>query len=122
VRRKASDLPERTNAGKVSDLLLKPGEAGILRSGGGGGFGPPLERAVESVERDAQFGYISRSAALDLYGVVFRPGTDFADLEATRARRTQMVEAGLPVDEPDDRSEGGKSTHGGDDHRHEIHA
>jgi N-methylhydantoinase B len=122
VRRRSSHMPERINTGKVSDLLLKPGEAGILRSGGGGGFSPPLERAVESVERDVRFGYVSQSAAIDLYGVVFRPGTDLADLEATRARRAQMVEAGLPVDEPDGRSEGGKSTHCGDDHRHEIRA
>jgi N-methylhydantoinase B len=39
-------------------------------SPGGGGFGNPLERALESVELDLNLGYISRQTAERDYGAV----------------------------------------------------
>jgi len=54
--------------GKVN-TRLKAGEAYILRSGGGGGFGKPQKRAREAVLRDLRLGYISAEAALRDYGV-----------------------------------------------------
>jgi N-methylhydantoinase B/oxoprolinase/acetone carboxylase alpha subunit len=37
-------------------------------TGGGGGYGPPLEREHELVAADIADGYVSAGAAADLYG------------------------------------------------------
>ena len=55
--------------GKVN-LRLEAGEAYILRSGGGGGFGDPQRRARAAVLRDIRLGYIPVQAAKADYGVV----------------------------------------------------
>lgn len=77
-------------SGKVLARLLKPEEAYILRSGGGGGYGTPLDRPVAKVESDLREGYISRERAERCYGIVFRPGGNEVDLDATIARRAQL--------------------------------
>lgn len=56
-------------------------------SQGGGGWGDPLERNVESVFRDVQDGIVSREAARKLYGVVIDDRG--IDIEATRRLRDQ---------------------------------
>jgi N-methylhydantoinase B len=48
--------------GKVR-LQLQAGEAYILRSGGGGGFGSPAQRDPAAVKNDLRQGYITRDAA-----------------------------------------------------------
>lgn len=52
--------------GKVV-IRLEPGDAYILRSGGGGGFGDPSERAPDRIRNDLRQGYVSREAALRDY-------------------------------------------------------
>jgi N-methylhydantoinase B len=59
---------ERANA-KLRNQRLKPGDALILRTGGGGGFGPPAERDREQVLRDVRQGYVSAEVARKLYRV-----------------------------------------------------
>jgi N-methylhydantoinase B len=86
--------------GKALNQVLHPGDAYILRSGGGGGFGSPLERELTALERDVRCGYVSREAAENLYGAVFQAGSDRIDAEATTVRRTAMLAQGLPQDEP----------------------
>jgi N-methylhydantoinase B len=54
--------------GKVS-IRLEQGEAYVLHSGGGGGFGPPLKRDRQAVLRDLRLGYISEDAAREHYGL-----------------------------------------------------
>ena len=44
--------------------------AGSRSSGGGGGFGNPLERDPEQVLADVRAGYVSVEAAQNEYGVV----------------------------------------------------
>ena len=39
---------------KVFRAKVEAGDAFILRSGGGGGFGSPLERPAESVQQDVR--------------------------------------------------------------------
>ena len=51
---------------KVLVAFLEPGDAFRMRSGGGGGYGSPLERPIEAVEADAKQGYISLAAAKEL--------------------------------------------------------
>ena len=60
--------------GKVVTSLA-PGEAYIMRSGGGGGFGDPRERDLAALQRDVRLGYVSIEAAWRDYGVRFEPGT-----------------------------------------------
>jgi N-methylhydantoinase B len=53
----------------VRNYPLKAGDAVVLETGGGGGWGPPSERARESIERDIARGYVSREAAERDYGM-----------------------------------------------------
>ena len=87
--------------GKAFDQVLESGDAYIIRSGGGGGYGSPLDREVEKVERDVRQGYVSKAAAEKLYGLVFRDGALDADIVHTQARREEMRKQGLPVNDPE---------------------
>jgi N-methylhydantoinase B len=77
---------------KVFRARVKAGDAYVLRSGGGGGFGSPLERPAESVQHDVRQGYVSVGAARDYYGVVLDPDTLTIDGAATARLRAQLVE------------------------------
>jgi N-methylhydantoinase B len=86
---------DRVNA-KVLTAPLKRGDAYALRSGGGGGFGSPLERPPERVQDDVRQGYVSILAARDYYGVVLDPDTlaiDAAATENTRANAAPVHQA-----------------------------
>jgi len=80
----------RVNA-KVLTAQLKSGDAYALRSGGGGGFGSPLERPPERVREDVRQGYVSLRAARDYYGVVLDPDSLAIDAKATAAERAAAV-------------------------------
>jgi N-methylhydantoinase B len=69
---------------------LQPGDAFRMRSGGGGGYGSPLDRPIEDVEADAKQGYISVEAARECYGVVLNPESFVADRAATERLRAAM--------------------------------
>jgi N-methylhydantoinase B len=88
-------------SGKVLARALKPGERYVLRSGGGAGYGNPLERPIARVEFDILQGYVSAPRAEKVYGIVFAQDGRI-DLEATRARRAQMAAQGLPTDADDE--------------------
>jgi N-methylhydantoinase B len=91
---------QRFHNGKALNQVLHAGDAYILRSGGGGGFGSPLERDLDRLARDVRCGYVGREAAEEYYGAVFEPGTDRIDATATAARRAEMRRQSLPKDEP----------------------
>ncbi len=55
--------------GKIRGAKLEPGDAYILRSGGGGGFGDPHERDRDAILDDVREGYISKQAAEQKYGI-----------------------------------------------------
>src|SRR5262245_9795249 len=76
---------------KVLVAQLKPSDAFKIRSGGGGGYGNPLERPVEQVREDVRQGYVTVKSAAELYGGVLDPETFGDDVVATenlRAART----------------------------------
>jgi N-methylhydantoinase B len=75
---------------KVLVAYLKPGDAFRMRSGGGGGYGSPLDRPVKDVAADARQGYITLDAARDYYGVVLDPETFEPDPDATERLRGSM--------------------------------
>jgi N-methylhydantoinase B len=58
----------------------------MMQSGGGGGFGDPMERDPELVAEDVREGYVSPTVAHNVYGVVLTSTGD-VDVYATRLRR-----------------------------------
>jgi N-methylhydantoinase B len=54
---------------KAENYALEPGDIVEIQTGGGGGYGPARERAVELVQRDLTRGYISRQSAERDYAV-----------------------------------------------------
>jgi N-methylhydantoinase B len=72
---------------KVLVAQLKAGDAFRIRSGGGGGYGSPLERPIAAVQEDVRQGYVSVKAAQEFYGVVIDPDTLEVDQAATQRLR-----------------------------------
>jgi N-methylhydantoinase B len=70
--------------------IVRPGDRLVFRMGGGGGYGDPLERPLESVRQDVAEGAVSRDAARSLYGVVFKAGALDLDQSASEALRVNL--------------------------------
>ncbi len=92
---------QRFGNGKTFNHVLHPGDAYMKQSGGGGGFGSPLDRDIDKVAWDVSEGYVSRESAERDYGIVFRGDTLDIDRAATNVRRAEMQRAGLPADPPE---------------------
>lgn len=76
---------------KFANVRLQHGDRVRLVSPAGGGYGDPLERDIEAVERDVREGWVSRSAAESEYGVVLDDSGN-ADVAATAQLRACMRE------------------------------
>jgi N-methylhydantoinase B len=61
--------------GKVTNQRLAAGDVFVLRTSGGGGIGPPSERAREAVLADLREGFVTREGAARDYGVASDEGT-----------------------------------------------
>ncbi len=90
---------------KVLVAQIKAGDAFRLRSGGGGGYGPPLERPVEDVLDDVRQGYVSVHEAAVFYGVVVDPDTFKVNEPATILLRGTTMPA-LPPPKDGNRKPG----------------
>jgi N-methylhydantoinase B len=66
---------------------LPPGTMVVMENAGGGGYGDPLDRDPESVQRDVINELVSPRSAFEYYGVVIDPETLKIDYEETKARR-----------------------------------
>ena len=71
---------------------LKPGDVVTIDAPGGGGYGHPLERDPEMVERDVADGYVTVEGARVEYGVVVDQAAMKVDEDATKALRERMRE------------------------------
>ena len=69
---------------------MKPGDVIVIDVAGGGGFGDPLDRDPEMVQKDVNQGYVSLERAKEDYGVVIDPATMKVDLAATGELRRSM--------------------------------
>jgi N-methylhydantoinase B len=78
-----------------SHIPVPIGAQAIVRTGGGGGWGDPLERAPEQVAHDVAEGLVSAAVARRLYGVVLR-GNVSLDETATRRLRDRLGSARKP--------------------------
>jgi N-methylhydantoinase B len=72
-----------------AEAVIGPGEMMVSISCGGGGYGPPLQRAPERVAHDVAEGWIDRQRAADIYGVILDDAgkIDEAATEAARHNR-----------------------------------
>ncbi len=70
------------------DLL--PGDALLMASGGGGGYGDPLERRPELVAQDVARGLVSPEMARQTYGVALDPDTGEANVGDTIQARQRL--------------------------------
>jgi len=84
---------QRARISKGSDVAFSPGDRFHVLSGGGGGYGSPLERAPLAVAEDVRAGLVSGDAALEVYGVVITDSGD-CDQAATHKLRTQLSQTG----------------------------
>jgi N-methylhydantoinase B len=81
---KQNDIVERTNFYGPFDT----GDVLSVHSSGGGGWGNPMDRDPELVERDVRLEYISIEQARDVYGVVIRDD-GIVDIDATDILRSE---------------------------------
>lgn len=79
--------PGESRLAAIETRQLKAGDVLRLERSGGAGYGSPLERPVEAVQRDAADGYVGIDAARERYGVVLDPETLAVDIAATVAAR-----------------------------------
>lgn len=77
---------------RTTDYPIPPGLKIRLLTGGGGGYGNPLERDEDQVLQDVLDGYVSLQAAEEQYGVVIDSTNFTIDKEATLKKRRAMVE------------------------------
>jgi N-methylhydantoinase B len=91
--------------GKSPPTPLEFTDVLTFRYSGGGGYGDPLQREPELVERDVQSGHVSAETARTLYGVEIGPTG--VEAVTTRALREQLLEdrkswqpSGAGADEP----------------------
>jgi N-methylhydantoinase B len=82
---------------KQEKQLLHAGDSIRVASPGGGGFGDPLERDLEEVERDLNLGYVGRASAERDYGVVIAEAAEVGgrpryrlDVAASAERRKRL--------------------------------
>lgn len=88
IRRQGEWDHDHPNA-KFANLRLKKGDAFMLRSGGGGGFGDPFLREAEKVALDVREGYVSVASAEALYGVAVDSVSGAVDRERTARLRAK---------------------------------
>ena len=75
--------------GKLFGMQLEAGDVYIIDSGGGGGFGNPLDRPADKVAEDVRLEYISADSAHNNYGVVLDDAGNL-DRRATEELRGRM--------------------------------
>jgi N-methylhydantoinase B len=74
------------------DEPIRDGQIYAFQTGGGGGYGDPLQRDPELVLEDVIDGYISTNKALEDYKVTIDPKTFVLDRAATAAAREREIE------------------------------
>lgn len=84
------DGKEIWDGGRIFNFPLRKGDIVSIRSGGGGGWGKPLDRDPQLVLEDYKNGLISVETAKEKYGVIINSADLTVDLEATQKLREEM--------------------------------
>ncbi|MCI4397045.1 MAG: hydantoinase B/oxoprolinase family protein [Thermoprotei archaeon] len=77
---------------RIANYEMLKGDLVSLRSGGGGGWGDPLERDPKLVATDVKNEYITIEQARNIYGVVIDPRSSEVDYKETQALREKLKE------------------------------
>ena len=88
IRRDADGQEHELDA--CAEVQLGPGEVMISITQPGGGYGSPLEREPERVQRDVSERWITAARAREVYGVVL-DNEGRVDMDATRRERAMRV-------------------------------
>jgi N-methylhydantoinase B len=98
------DATPQLLSGKQFGFAVLPGDVLRMRSGGGAGYGDPLQRPSAEVVADLRWGKIDRHAAAAAYGVIVtddgdldQPATDLRRDAIRSERRAWPVEDGYAV-------------------------
>ena len=75
----------------LGNVAFKPGEAFVFESGGGGGWGDPLERDPARVAEDVRNEIVSRERAAEAYGVVLTDALEVDEAATAAARRASVT-------------------------------
>ncbi|MGB9726430.1 MAG: hydantoinase B/oxoprolinase family protein [Fervidicoccaceae archaeon] len=75
---------------RIANYEMLRGDVVSIRSGGGGGWGDPLERDPRLVAWDVKNEYITLQQAKEIYGVVIRPDTLEVEWNETHALREEL--------------------------------
>jgi N-methylhydantoinase B len=95
-------IVERTDGEELNvparlTFTLRAGDRIHLFTGGGGGYGDPLERDPEMVLADVLDHKVSAKAAAEIYGVVLDTGGTHVDNAATSERRKALAAVRGPI-------------------------
>ncbi len=71
-------------------MQSEPGSSVMVATAGGGGWGDPLDRAIEAVQRDVADELVTIESAAKLYGAVIDPASGRVDIGATTKLRHDM--------------------------------
>jgi N-methylhydantoinase B len=86
-----SKNPEKKTFMSISSMFyLQPGWVHVAISGGGGGYGDPLERDPKLVRADVRDEFVSVAAAREEYGVIVDPKTYKVDYKGTQELRDKI--------------------------------
>ena len=96
----AQPQEQRFHNGKALNQVLHAGDAYILRSGGGGGFGSPLERDLDEPRARRALRLREQGGGREILRRGVRAGDEQARCRGNAARRARMRRQGLPHDEP----------------------
>ena len=77
---------ETLHGARMPTLALQRGDRLMLVTGGGGGYGDPVERPAEAVAGDVAGGYLDAAAARAEYGVALLPSGTVDATETARLR------------------------------------
>lgn len=91
---RADGTEERFANGKLDGVRLDAGDAYVVTTGGGGGYGDPLDRPADDVLADVRNGYVTAATAHDAYGVVLRDGDAGPALDDVRTRKERDARRG----------------------------
>lgn len=79
-------------ASKIVGVKLKRGQRVRIESPGGGGYGAPYERDLQSVAEDVRLGYVSRAAAERSYGVAISADSKVDTTATMKLRKRKAAE------------------------------
>lgn len=73
---------------KMDRVKVRPGDRLIFRTAGGGGWGNPLDRTPEQVQKDVSADMVSMTGARDQYGVIITDSGEVDDRGTRELRET----------------------------------